>query len=48
MGSYNPVLTAFIVVNSGNFPFQIPQLIICLGPTVILVPHSLSWSKPYK
>lgn len=48
MGSYIAALTAFIVVNAGNFPFQIPQFIIWLGPTVILVPLSLYWSKPYK
>lgn len=48
MGSYISALTAFIVVNTQNFPFEVPQLIIWLGPTFLLVPLSIYWSKPYK
>jgi hypothetical protein len=48
MGKYIAALTGFIVVNVKNFPFEVPKLIIWLGPTFLLVHLSIYWSKPYK
>ena len=48
MGGYTASLTAFIVVNAQNYPFEIPSLVIWLGPAVLLTPLSIYWSKPYK
>ena len=48
MGGYTASLTAFTVVNAQNYPFEIPSLVIWLGPAVLLTPLSFYWSKPYK
>lgn len=48
MGGYTASLTAFIVVNAQNYPFEIPSLVIWLGPAVFITPLSIYWSKPYK
>ena len=48
MGGYTASLTAFIVVNAQNYPFEIRSLVIWLGPAVLLTPLSIYWSKPYK
>lgn len=48
MGGYTASLTAFIVVNAQNYPFEIPSLVIWLGPAALLTPLSIFWSKPYK
>tara|TARA_B110001452_G_scaffold246997_1_gene232743 strand:+ start:3224 stop:3748 length:525 start_codon:yes stop_codon:yes gene_type:complete len=48
MGGYTASLTAFIVVNAQYYPFEVPSLVIWLGPAVLLTPFSIYWSKPYK
>lgn len=48
MGGYTASLTAFIVVNADHFPFEINSIILWLGPTLLLTPLSIYWSKPYK
>ena len=48
MGGYTASLTAFIVVNAKYYPFEVPSLVIWLGPAVLLTPFSIYWSKSYK
>ena len=48
MGGYTASLTAFIVVNAQYYPFEVPSLVIWLGPAVLLTPFSIYWSKSYK
>ena len=48
IGGYTASLTAFIVVNAQNYPFEVPSLVIWLGPAVLLTPFSIYWRKPYK
>ena len=48
VGGYTASLTAFLVVNTQQVPFEINSIILWLGPTVLLTPFSIYWSKPYK
>ena len=48
IGAYIASLTAFIVVNAKYFPIDIDPIILWLGPTLILTPFLVYWSKPFK
>jgi uncharacterized membrane protein len=48
VGAYIAALTAFLVVNSDNFPFAIPGYVYWLLPTAILTPLIFIWSRKYQ
>lgn len=47
-GGFIAALTAFLVVNTKNFPEQIPSLVYWLLPTIILTPLIIKWSGKYE
>ena len=48
IGAYIASLTAFIMINAKHFPIDIDPIILWLGPTLILTPFLVYWSKPFK
>lgn len=47
IGGYIAAFTAFVVVNNDNY-IGLPPLIAWLGPTAILVPLIIYWTRKYK
>lgn len=47
-GGFIAALTAFLVVNAGYFPEQIPDFVYWLLPTAILTPLITKWSRHYE
>jgi len=48
MGGFIAALTAFLVVNAGHLPSQIPGFLYWLLPTIIFTPLIVSWSRKYE
>ena len=46
-GGYIAAMTAFLVVNTNNFPIQLPGALMWLLPTIILTPFIVKWSNKY-
>lgn len=47
-GGYIAAFTAFLVVNSNNFPIELPAILVWLLPTIVLVPFIVKWSRKYE
>lgn len=47
-GGFIAAMTAFLVVNAGYFPQQVPAFVYWLFPTLVFTPLIIRWSRRYE